>query len=81
MLAGGWGDGQRNFEGADLVRGGVEDADPEGDLPGRQVELLGELEWRFDEFAVFVGTERQVHGLVHGGYDSAVDVVGRGVEF
>src|ERR1035441_8346191 len=44
-----FGDGEGDFEGADFVGSGVEDADAEEELAGGKVELLEEAEWTLDE--------------------------------
>ena len=58
----------------------VEDAYPEEDLAGWQVELLGEAEGGFGEAGYFVGLEGYVEGLGEDVEALAFGVVGCGVE-
>ena len=69
-----------NLQGADLVGYAVEDADAEGELAGREVDLLEELEGGLHELGVLVWGEGQVHGLAADGGEVAVRVVGGDVE-
>ena len=75
-MFGDFGYGEGDFEGADFVGRVVEDAHVEGDLAGREVDLLGELERGHYELAVLVGGEGPLDGLGFGGDEFAVDVVG-----
>jgi hypothetical protein len=76
-----FGDGEGDFEGADFVGGGVEDADAEEELAGGKVELLEEAEWTLDELLVLGVAERQFDGLTEAGDEFAVGVVGGDVDF
>jgi len=71
-----FGDGEGDFEGADFVGGGVEDADAEEELAGGQVELLEEAEGTLNELLVLGVAERHFDGLTEAGDDFAVGVVG-----
>ena len=76
-----FGDGEGDFEGADFVGGGVEDADAEEELAGGQVELLEEAEGTLNELLVLGVAERHFDGLTEAGDEFAVGVVGGDVDF